>query len=92
MSNIASHKSFFGKRYPISAKELQSGMIVEFSYRKTSVGKPETKRYTVMIVDPSYKRSQDKEPFTHAINLDIAPRAAILDLARTTGERWLTVL
>jgi len=85
MSNIASHKSFFGKRYPISAKELQSGMIVEFSYRKTSVGKPETKRYTVMIVDPSYKRSQDKEPFTHAINLDIAPRAAILDLARTTG-------
>ena len=85
MSNIASHKSFFGKRYPISAKELQSGMIVEFSYRKTSVGKPETMRYTVMIVDPSYKRSQDKEPFTHAINLDIAPRAAILDLARTTG-------
>ena len=85
MSNIGSHKSFFGKRYPISAKELQSGMIVEFSYRKTSVGNPETKRYTVMIVDPSYKRSQDKEPFTHAINLDIAPRAAILDLARTTG-------
>mgnify|MGYP001303694626 FL=1 len=83
MSKLSSHRSFFGNRYSIAVSDLQSGMIVDFSYRKTS--SKETKRYTVMIVDPAYKRVQDKENFTHAINLDIAPRAAILDIARRTG-------
>jgi len=86
MSKLSSHRSFFGKRYPISKNELQPGMIVEFTYTKDSVGKPTTKRYTVMIVDPSFKRPQDRENFTHAINLDIAPRAAILDIARKAGS------
>ena len=39
-----------------------------------------------MVVDPSFKRPQDKEFFTHAINLDVAPRAAILDIAREAGS------
>jgi hypothetical protein len=85
MSKLSTHRSFFGNRYPITVADLQPGMIVDFSYRKSSVGKPETKRYTVMIVDPSFKRPQDKENFTHAINLDAAPRAALLDIARRTG-------
>lgn len=85
MSKISTHRSFFGKRYPISTNDLQPGMVVEFTYRKTSVGKPETKKYTVMVVDPSFKRPQDKEPFTHAVNLDIAPRSVILNIARKTG-------
>ena len=85
MSKISTHRSFFGKRFSISVNDLQPGMIVEFSYRKTSVGKPETKKYNVMIVDPSYKRVKDKEPFTHAVNLDIAPRSLILNIARKTG-------
>ena len=84
MSKLASHRAFFGNKYPISINNLQPGMIVEFSYRKTSVGKPETKRYTVMVVDPSYKRVKDKEPFTHAINLDVASRNVLLDIARQT--------
>tara|TARA_R100000030_G_scaffold93383_1_gene79475 strand:+ start:81 stop:569 length:489 start_codon:yes stop_codon:yes gene_type:complete len=86
MSKIATHRSFFGNRYPISINDLQPGMFVEFSYKKTSVGTPETKKYTVMIVDPSYKRVRDKEPFTHAVNLDIASRNVILDIARRTGS------
>lgn len=85
MTKLATHRAFFGNRYPISMIDLQAGMVVEFSYRKDSVGKPETKRYIVMIVDPKYKRLQDKEPFTHAINLDIASRTALLDIARRTG-------
>ena len=86
MSKLSTHRSFFGKRYPITKNELKPGMIVEFSYTKDSVGKPETKRYTVMIVDPSFKRPRDKENFTHAINLDVAPRAAILDIAKRAGS------
>ena len=86
MSKLSTHRSFLGSRYIISISDLQPGMIVEFSYRKDSIGKPETKRYTVMVVDPKFKRPQDKENFTHAINLDIAPRAAILDLAKLTGS------
>jgi len=86
MSRLSTHRSFFGKRYPISRNDLQPGMIVEFTYTKDSVGKPTTKRYTVMIVDPSFKRPQDRENFTHAINLDIAPRAAILDIAKKAGS------
>ena len=85
MTKLSSHNAFFGNRYPIAVAELQPGMIVEFTYRKDSVGKPETKRYTVMVVDPKFKRPQDKEFFTHAINLDIASRAALLDVARKTG-------
>ena len=86
MSKLSTHRSFFGRKYPISRNELQPGMIVEFSYTKDSSGKSETKRYTVMVVDPSFKRPQDKEFFTHAINLDVAPRAAILDIAREAGS------
>jgi hypothetical protein len=86
MSSLASHTNFFGNRYTINIDDLQPGMIVEFTYRKDSVGAPETKRYTVMIVDPKFKRPQDKENFTHAVNLEIAPRAAILDLAKETGS------
>tara|TARA_R110001592_G_scaffold110799_1_gene307456 strand:+ start:69 stop:563 length:495 start_codon:yes stop_codon:yes gene_type:complete len=85
MSKLSTHISFFGKRYPITINDLLPGMIVEFTYRKTSLGKPETKRYTVMIVDPKFKRPQDREDFTHAVNLDAAPRAALLDIARRTG-------
>ena len=85
MSRLGTHKPFFLNRYPVNANDLQPGMIVEFSYTKTSVGKPETKRYTVMIVDPSFKRTKDKEPFTHALNLDIASRADIVGIANTTG-------
>ena len=86
MSKLSTHRSFFGSRYGIALSDLQPGMIVEFRYRKDSVGKPETKQYIVMIVDPMFKRPQDKENFTHAINLDIAPRAAILDIAKQTGS------
>jgi len=85
MSSIASHIPFFGKRYPISKNDLQPGMFVEFSYRKDSVGTPETKKYTVMIVDPSYRRKQDKEFFTHAVNLEFASRSIILEIAKKTG-------
>ena len=85
MTKLSTHISFFGSRYPIGINDLQPGMVVDFSYRKTSVGPPETKRYSVMIVDPRYRRTQDKEDFTHAINLDVAPRDAILDIARKTG-------
>ena len=66
---------------------MQPGMIVSFTYTKDSRGKVETKRYHVMVVDPSFKRpGRDKEHFTHAVNLDIAPRGAILDIARSTGS------
>jgi len=75
-----------GERYPISVNDLQPGMIVDFNYRKDSVGQPSVNKYTVMIVDPSFKRPQDKEPFTHAINLDIAPRSAIVEIAKRTGS------
>ena len=85
MSKLSTHRSFLGNKYPISVSELTPGMVVEFSYRKTSVGKPETKMYTVMIVDPRFRRSKDKEDFTHAINLDFCPRASILEIARRTG-------
>lgn len=85
MSKLSTHRSFFGNRYPIAVSDMQPGMIIEFSYRKTSGKTPETKRYTVMVVDPKYKRVQDKEPFTHAVNLDIAPRVALLDIAKKTG-------
>ena len=85
MSKLGTHRSFFGSRYSIAASDLQPGMIVEFSYRKDSVGKPETKRYTAMIVDPKFKRPQDKEPFTHALNLDVAPRSALIAIAKKTG-------
>jgi|TARA_R110001592_G_scaffold352183_2_gene649814 hypothetical protein len=85
MNRLGTHTPFFANRFSINISDLKAGMIVDFRYTKTSVGKPETKRYTVMIVDPSYKRSQDKEPFTHAINLDIASRNDILSIARTTG-------
>tara|TARA_R110000744_G_scaffold193849_2_gene312657 strand:- start:497 stop:991 length:495 start_codon:yes stop_codon:yes gene_type:complete len=86
MSNLASHKPHMGESYPIGITDLQPGMIVEFSYRKDSVGAPAVKRYTVMVVDPKFKRPQDKEYFTHAINLDIASRNVILELAKKTGS------
>ena len=85
MSSLSTHRSFFGSKYPIAVADLTPGMIVEFSYRKTSVGKPETKIYTVMIVDPQFRRPTDREDFTHAINLDFCPRSSILEIARRTG-------
>jgi len=93
MTKLSTHKTFFGNHYPISIIDLQPGMIVEFSYRKAAKQRKTgptdittTSRYTVMIVDPRFRRIQDKEDFTHAINLDVAPRAAILDIARRTGS------
>ena len=93
MSSLSTHRNFFGKRWIIGISELQPGMIVEFSYRKAAKQRKTgptdittTSRYTVMIVDPRFRRIQDKEDFTHAINLDVAPRAAILDIARRTGS------
>jgi len=88
MSNIVSHKPHMGASYPITLNDLLPGMIVEFTYRKDSVGQPEVKRYTVMIVDPQFRRPQDKEDFTHAINLAIAPRSAIVKLAKQTGSTY----
>ena len=93
MSRLSTHRPFFGKRYPISIADLQPGMIVEFSYRKIVKQKgpygrkdiTQSKRYTVMIVDPAFKRAQDKQEYTHAINLEVAPRTAILDIARRSG-------
>lgn len=85
MSSIASHIAFFGHRYPISKTDLQPGMIVEFTYRKDSVGTPQVKKYTVMIVDPSFKRARDKEYFTHAVNLEFANRSQIIGIAKKTG-------
>ena len=85
MSKLGSHNSSIGNKYPISINDLIPGMIVEFTYRKDSVGKPQTKRYVVMIVDPSFQRPNDKESMTHAINLDVAPRASLLEVARKTG-------
>ncbi len=74
-----------GSKYPITINDLLPGMIVEFTYKKDSVGKPQTKRYVVMIVDPSFQRATDKEAMTHAISLDVAPRASLLEIARKTG-------
>ena len=72
--------------WPITLNDLTPGMVVQFSYRKDSVGQPQVKKYTVMIVDPRFRRPQDKEDFTHAINLEVAPRAALIELAKTTGS------
>ena len=85
MSKLSTHRAFFGSKFSISPIDLEPGMIVEFSYTKKSKKKAETKRYIVMIVDPAYKRPQDKEEFTHALNLEFAPRTAILELAKQTG-------
>jgi len=74
-----------GSKYSITINDLVPGMIVEFSYKKDSVGPPEIKQYTVMIVDPTFRRPQDIEAMTHAINLDVAPRSALLEIARKTG-------
>tara|TARA_B100001564_G_C20351188_1_gene539009 strand:+ start:142 stop:636 length:495 start_codon:yes stop_codon:yes gene_type:complete len=86
MNNIVSHRPHMDGSYPLGVNDLQPGMIVEFTYKKDSVGQPTVKRYTVMIVDPRFRRPQDKEDFTHAINLDIAPRNAIVELAKKTGS------
>lgn len=86
MSNLTSHNAFINGSYPIPVNDLQPGMIVTFTYRKDSVGQPVVKRYTVMIVDPRFRRVQDTEDFTHAINLEIAPRTAIIELAKKTGS------
>jgi len=86
MSKLSTHMPFIGKKFSISIDELEPGMIVDFGYQKDSVGAPENKKYTVMIVDPSFKRPQDKENFTHALNLDVASRASILEIAKTTGS------
>ena len=88
MSSIVSHKPHMGGSYPIPLNDLQPGMVVEFTYRKDSVGQPEVKRYTVMIVDPQFRRPQDKEDFTHAINLEVAPRSIIVELAKQTGSTF----
>jgi len=85
MSSLSTHTSFFGKRHPISISRLMSGMIVEFSYSKIKNGVSVNSRYVVMIVDPKFKRPQDKEYFTHAISLDVAPRAAIVEVAYKSG-------
>jgi len=86
MSSLTTHRAHMAGSYPIGVSDLQPGMIVEFTYKKDSVGSPEVKRYTVMVVDPKFKRTQDKEDFTHAINLDVAPRSAIIELAKRTGS------
>lgn len=86
MSKLSTHLSFFGNRYPISVNDLLPGMIVQFTYRKGQGNKDANKVYNVMIVDPRYRRVKDKEDFTHAINLEFAPRDAILDIARRTGS------
>ena len=86
MSSIVSHKPHMNGSYPITLNDMQPGMIVEFTYKKDSVGAPQVKKYTVMIVDPRFKRPQDKEDFTHAINLEVAPRTALIELAKTTGS------
>ena len=85
MSKLSTHTSFFGNRYPVSVNDLAPGMIVQFSYRKGVGNKTQTKNYTVMIVDPRFRRVQDKEDYTHAISLEYASRDAILDIARKTG-------
>jgi len=86
MSNLTSHKPHMAGSWPITLNDLQPGMVVEFSYRKDSVGQPQVKKYTVMIVDPKFRRPQDKEDFTHAINLEVAPRVVLIELAKTTGS------
>lgn len=74
------------RSFPIGVDQLQPGMIIQFLYRKDSVGKPETKQYTTMIVDPKFKRPQDKEHFTHALNLEVASHNTIVEIARQTGS------
>ena len=85
MSNLSTHTSFFGKRTPIPMSRLEPGMIVEFSYSKIKKGAPINSRYAVMIVDPRLRRPQDKEDHTHAISLEVAPRAAIVEIAYRSG-------
>ena len=85
MSSLSTHLSFFGKRHSIPLSKLEAGMIVEFSYSKIKKGVPVKSRYTVLIVDPRFRRPQDKEDFTHAISLEVAPRAALLDIATLSG-------
>ena len=85
MSKLTTHISFFGDRYPISVNDLLPGMIVQFTYKKEVNKKTVTKLYNVMIVDPRFRRVQDTQDFTHAINLEFAGRDAILDVARRTG-------
>ena len=59
--------------------------MVQFSYAKKVGKNTQNKVYTVMIVDPRFRRPQDKEDYTHAVSLEFASRDAILDIARTTG-------
>ena len=85
MSKLTTHISFFGKRYPVTINDLTPGMMVQFSYAKKVGKNTQNKVYTVMIVDPRFRRPQDKEDYTHAVSLEFASRDAILDIARTTG-------
>jgi hypothetical protein len=72
----------------ISKSNIQSGMLLEFSYTKKSDGS--TKSYMVLVIDPSKENENTKTTQLHGILIDDLSDEELIKLVVTLGNVQLT--
>ena len=83
MSYLTQHRTRIRKRYNYSKGALESGMIIEMTYKKRAKkGDPSkliTKKYMALVLDPLYKG------YMHAMSLEQISSSQLNTLAKQWG-------
>ena len=82
MAYLPQHRQNVLQEAAINTNALTKGMIVRMRYKKLD-GK--SKEYWILILQPKWKGSTDKNYLIHALNLDILPTTELFKLAEETG-------
>jgi hypothetical protein len=69
----------------ISKSNIQSGMLLEFSYTKKSDGF--TKSYMVLVIDPAKKNENTKTTQLHGVLINDLSDDELIELVDTLGQR-----
>lgn len=79
---LRSERRFIGK------KNIQSGMLLEFSYTKKSDGS--TKSYMVLVIDPAKTNDTTKTTQLHGVLVDDLSDKNLIELVAVLGQRTTT--
>lgn len=75
-------KNLRGTRQFISKEKLESGMLVEFSYRQ-EYGDKTVKTYQILVIDPRKKNERGSEDLLHGILIEDLNDSELLQLANS---------
>lgn len=75
-------KNLRGTRQFISKEKLESGMLVEFSYRQ-EYGDKTVKTYQILVIDPRKKNERGSEDLLHGILVEDLNDEDLLKLANS---------